>query len=305
MHRTTLAAVLGLVSALLTPNSATAQTVDTLGGVNTASTRTNSAKGSVYRCDQTVFVMDYEMYLNIPGPETLTFFVYRHHSRSGSYALEWTGSYQVAGGGGPAWYGTGPVGITLAEGNHYLLGVSWPGSLTYYYSTGATNTPTSFGSWQRANTLTNPLPANYSVAAGVDVAMYHQRLTTIPTAAVDIVGTGCGATPAPRLVAAAPLAVGATRNLEVVEAAANTLAVYAIALGATIPAPIPALGCNVWLTLGGAVANLIQVTSATGYAAVPFAVPADPAYAGLQLSVQAVVLGGSAAFTNALDLQVQ
>lgn len=205
----------------------------------------------------------------------------------------------------PGLVGIGPVGISLIEGNHYLIGVSWPGSLTYYYNTGTTNTPVSFGSWQRANTLTNPVPATYNVPTGVDVAVYHQRFTTIPTSAVETIGTGCGAAVLPRLVASGVLAVGDTRRLEVVDAAANSLAVYGIGLGWTSPTPTQVFGCDVWLNLANPIANLIQVTSATGYASVPFAVPANPAYSGLTLSAQTVVFGTTTGFTNALDLQVQ
>lgn len=291
------------LSLLLAP--ALAQTVDTLGATTTAPSRAATGKASVFRVDSTVLMLEYEMYLNVPGPETLTWFLYRHHSRSGVSTLEWTQQVPVNGTGvGPAWYSTGIVGIPLAEGNHYMIGVSWPGTLVYYYNTSSQPLPVSFGSWQRAHTTVAVPPATYTIAAGIDAAVYHQRLTTVPFQAVDIVGTGCAGTPlVPRLVASGVPTLGTTKNLDLVDAAANTLGMVALAIGPTMPVPLPVLGCDVWVNLGAA-ASVALVTSGTGVASLPMALPANPAYFGLQLSAQAGVLAANIDITNALNLVV-
>ncbi|MCA8964111.1 MAG: hypothetical protein KDC48_04465 [Planctomycetes bacterium] len=281
-----------------------AQTVDTVGGVNTASTRTNSAKASLFAVDSSVLLIDYEMYLDIPGPETLTFFAYRHHSRSGTAQLAWTHQVTVAGGGGAQWYSTGPIALPLIEGNHYAIGVSWPGTLTYHYSTSTTGTPVSFGSWQRAHTLTNPVPPTLNIPTGVDVAAYNQRLTTLPLPVVDNVGTGCSSTNlVPRLVATGMFGINTTEALELVDATPSSLGMFVIALGPTLAAPLPLFGCDVWLPLGVS-ASTATVTSGAGYAQQPFPVPNNPLFIGTQFSAQSGVLGAAIDMTNAVDFTV-
>jgi len=283
-----------------------AQTVDTIGGTTTPATRVNSSKASLFRVDSTVLMLDYEMYLDVPGVETLTWFVHRHHSRAGIYTLEWMGTTPVNGAGiGPAWYSAGPIALPLVAGNHYMIGVAWPGSLTYYFQTSATNAPVSFGAWQRAMTPPAITPINYSVSATHDSAMYRQRLTTIPYSAVSVVGTGCaGGALVPRLVASGVPQLGASRRLELVDGLPNSLAVISLALGPTLPVPLPLFGCNVWLDLGAPGANTALVTSATGYASLPLNLPANPAFMGLQLSAQGGVVGTGIDMTNAVDLVV-
>lgn len=285
---------------------ALAQTTDTLGGTNVAATRTNSAKASVFRVDSPVLLFDYEMYLNIPGPENLTVKLYRHHSRSGPYTEIWSQTVAVTGTGVPAWYSLGPVAQVLVPGNYYMLAVGWPGTLTYYYNTSATNAPTTFGAWQRAHTLTMPLPTTFSVSSGHDSAQYHQRLTTLPFGGVTRIGTGCTSSALqPRLVATSALAVNSTQNLELVDAAANSLGVFAVALGSTTPVATPLFGCDVWLNLQAPLSSTAVITSAAGYASLPMTIPNDPTFAGLQLSAQAGALATAIDMTNALDFIVQ
>lgn len=80
-----------------------AQIIDTVGGTTTAATRTNSSKASLYRVDSTVLLTEFEWWLSIPATETLTFYAYRHHSRSGVATLEWTLSVPVIGTGVAQW----------------------------------------------------------------------------------------------------------------------------------------------------------------------------------------------------------
>jgi hypothetical protein len=124
-----------------------------------APVRTATSKGNVFRVDSTVLLFEFEMYLNVPGPEVLTFFVHRHHSRTGTSALLFTTNVTVNGTGlGPMWYSSGPIALPLVAGNHYNLGVAWPGSLTYHYTVSATGTPVSFGAWMRATTRATRRP---------------------------------------------------------------------------------------------------------------------------------------------------
>lgn len=293
-----------LLTTLLAP--ATAQTIDTIGGTTTAPLRTASSKASLFRVDTSVLLIDYEMYLNVPGVENLTWFVHRYHSRAGVYTLEWSSTVAVNGTGvGPAFYSTGPIALPLIEGNYYQIGVGWPGSLNYHYITSTTNLALSFGAWQRAQTPGFPVPATWSIPAGHDSALYYQRLTTLPFPAVDIVGTGCTTgTLVPRLVASGVPTIGQSKNLDLVDAAPVSLAVFSIALGHTLAVPLPLFGCNVWLDLQAPMATTAVITSGAGIVSLPLAIPADPSFIGLQLSAQGGVLTTGIDMTNALDLVV-
>jgi len=287
-----------LVASALLP----AQTVETIGGMNSSPTGSNRAKANLFAVDTSVIMIDFEMYLDVPGPETLTFFAYRHHSRSGTAPLEWTIPVTVTGGTGPQWVSTGPIAIPLIAGNHYAIGCSWTGGVTYYYSTNGA--AMSFGTWQRAHTLTNPVPATLNIPASVDAARYYQRFTTVPTNSVVNVGTGCSANPAPpRLVAAGDFPINATQTVDLVDASPSSLGVFAMAIGPTLPVPLPVFGCDIWLDIN-AMATLATTTDAAGYSNFALSVPNNPALSGSQYSLQALVLGTTVELTNAIDFSI-
>lgn len=297
--------ILALAIASFTTLTLPAQaTVEIVGGTATAALRTNTGKASLYRVDSSVLLLEFEWWLDVPANQTVTFFAHRHHSRSGLATLEWTHQVQLTGGGGAQWHSSGPIALPLIEGNHYTLGLSWAGSLSYHYSTAATGAPVSFGSWQRAHTTTNPPPATLNIPTGVDVAQYRQRLTTIPLQTPNIVGTGCsGTTLIPRLVATGLVTIGSAESFELVDAAPAALSAFVMALGPTLPVGVPLFGCDVWVNLGAAASNT-TLTSGAGYASQPFPVPNDPSFVGMQLSVQAGVLGASIDMTNAIDITI-
>ncbi len=285
-----------------------AQVIDTVGGTNSAPSGANRGKASLYGVNTSVVLIDFEVYLNVPGPETLTFFAYRHHSRTGIATLEWTLPVTVAGGGGPAWYSTGPIAQNLVAGNHYALGVAWGGTLTYYYSTATSGAPVSFGTWQRAHTLNNPLPATLTLPAGVDIAQYYQRLTTLPVPAVVNTGTGCSSTAlVPRLVADEFFVLNTTTTLELVDTLPSAIGLFGLAGGAALASPLPAFGCSIWLDIfSGPVVTLASLTSATGYANLPIAVPNNPLLSGSTYSAQGLVFGAvTIDVSNAVSFTIQ
>jgi hypothetical protein len=247
--------------------------------------------------------MDFEWWLDVPTTQTVTFFAHRHHSRSGTAQLIWTHQVTLNGGGGPSWHSSGPIALPLLAGNHYTLGLSWAGSLSYYYSTATTGAPVSFGSWQRAHTVTNPPPLTLSIPTGVDVAQYHQRLSTLPLPAPSLVGTGCAPNLVPRLVATGMFGIGTQESLELVDAAPSSLGAFVIALGPTLPVAIPLFGCDVWVNLGAAATNTV-ITSATGYAAPPFRVPNVRAFPGLLIWPLCAVLGAGFDTPNAIEITI-
>jgi hypothetical protein len=289
---------------LLSVASLPAQVVDVVGGTNSAPTGANRAKASLYQVDTSVLLFEFEVWLDVPGTDTLTFFAYRHHSRTGVSTLDWTHPVTVTGGTGPGWYSTGPIALNLVAGNHYALGVSWVNNLTYYYSTATPPQPVSFGNWQRAHTINSAtLPPTLTLPAGTDIAQYRQRLTSFPTTAVVNTGTGCSSTAlVPRLVADEFFVQSATTTLELVDAAPGTIGLFGLAPGGAVATPLPLFGCSIWLDVTQPVVTLATVVSPTGYASLPIAVPLDPLLVGQTFSAQGLVFGATAVdVTNAVS----
>lgn len=290
----------GLLFALLAAALPAQGTIDTVGGTTSAPSRAALAKANAFRVDKSVLLLKLEMYLNITGAETLTFFRYRHHSQTGSYVKDWTKVVKVTG-SGAAWYSSGVVALPMINGNHYLLGVSWTGTVTYHYSIGMLGQKVSFGSWYSGRTPTG-LPPTVTMG-GVDRAQYYQRLSSVPLARVTDVGTPCTSPTSPRLVAADLAGPGGAFDLDLVEAPASTPAVFVLVPGKTLATPIPIFGCSLWLNpAGGVLLTLALPTSAGGTAKLKLPIPQDPSLTGFVLAWQTLLIGPSkTALTNAIQ----
>ena len=278
-----------------------AQTIETIGGLTSAPTGANRAKANLFQVDSSVLLLEFEMYLDVPSPETLTFFAYRHHSRAGVAPLTWTIPVAVTGGTGPGWYSTGPIAIPLVAGNWYAIGCSWNGSVTYNYTTNGA--ALSFGSWQRAHTLTNPVPPTLNIPTGIDSARYYQRFTTVPAPGVVPVGTGCGPALPPRLVAAGFFAINDSQTLDLVDVSPNSIGLFALAAGNTLPVALPVFGCDIWIDVSAPVTNA-TITDAAGYASMGLQIPNNPSLTGAQFSAQALVFGSTIEVSNAVDFTI-
>lgn len=264
-----------------------AQVIDTLGGTALSAT-TGNAKVNLLDVTASRWLTEMEWYLDIPaGANTLTWFVYRHHSRNGLATLEWTQSVTVTGGGGPGWYSSGPLLLQLAAGNHYGLGLAFSSPLTYSFDIGQPAAAFSFGNWQRGMTPPVPLPTQLDFT-GSDAARYHQRITTLPTNAIAPVGTPCGAGPGPRLVADGFFVLGTSQTMELVAAAPSALSLFALGAIPTVWQPLPVFGCDLWLNLG-AFATVPVLTDATGLARLTLGVPNNPLLAGQGWAWQSLV----------------
>lgn len=284
--------------------------IDTIGGTNSTPSGSNRAKACVFSVTQSSILLEFEMYLDVPGPETLTYFVYKYHQRSGAFVLDDSITLNVDGTGvGPAWYSTGPIAYELICGNHYMIGMHWVGNVQYFYNLQGSPSAVSMGTWERAHTITGALPATYNVRTGVDAAQYYQRLTSAANPIVDCIGQPCGnSANAPTLVATGPLRRGQQMSLELYGAAANAPAYYLFAIAA-LPAPIPLFGCDFHLDPSSLIATGGPLqTSAAGEVSLPIAIGNDPALAGFPLSVQGVVVADLANavldFTGAVSMVV-
>lgn len=165
----------------------------------------------------------------------------------------------------------------------------------------------SFGSWQRAHTLTGSLPTTLTLPAGIDSAVYYQRITTVPVPAVVNTGTSCSATALlPRLVASDFFRTNATTALELVDSLPSAITLFGFAGGPAVGTPLPLFNCNLWLDLSTPPVTLAALASATGYSALPLPVPNDPLLVGSTYTAQGLVFGASTVdVTNAVSFSIQ
>ena len=276
-------------------------TTDTLGGTSTSASRTALAEANVIRVDKTVWLWKIEFYLGITGAETLTFFRYRYHSQQGAYVKDWTRHVKVTG-TGLGWYSTGTIALPLVAGNHYILGVSWTGTVTCHYNLGTSGSTFSFGSWYSGSTPTG-LPAT-AMIGGVNRAQYHQRLYSAPLSNVRVVGTSCKKASSPRLVAAEVAYPGGKLILDLVDAAGSAPAIHVWSLHPALTNPISLFGCSLWVSpFKSPVITLATVTNAAGYDNLTMSLPAVLGFQGQKLAWQTLVVSpGNLVFTNALEL---
>jgi hypothetical protein len=154
-----------------------AQTVDTVGGTSNGSSGAGRAKGNSYEVTTSVSLTQVEFYLDFVSQQTLTTTVHGSPAEFGTYSEVFRSS-QATTGTGPGWYSSGPINVALDAGKHYIVAVSWNGSLAYFYGVGDLQ-PVSFGSHTHGYAVgLDPLPAMFASNSN-DQAIYHQRLTTV------------------------------------------------------------------------------------------------------------------------------
>ncbi|MBN1297847.1 dockerin type I repeat-containing protein [bacterium] len=149
---------------------------DVVGGMEHPASGTAKAKGNAYRIDTAVTLDTAEFYLDFSDTQTLQYYVYESTVEFGTYNQIFTFSESVSG-IGANWYSSGPIGIDLQAGMHYIVAVSWSGTTAYYYNSGDSQA-TSFGAHVHGYAVgIHPLPASFSSTSN-DQAIYYQRITT-------------------------------------------------------------------------------------------------------------------------------
>ena len=155
---------------------ASAQTVDVLGNNSNIATTSNVAKGNSYEVTSPVTLTKAEFNLGFTGPQTLIFTVHSCPTEFGTYTQVLQTS-AIVNGTGIAWYSSGPISVPLTVGTHYIVAVSWNGTMNYYFGTGDSQ-PVSFGQETHGYAAgQNPLPTAFPSSSN-DQAIYFQRLTT-------------------------------------------------------------------------------------------------------------------------------
>jgi len=156
---------------------ATAQTVDTVGNASNLATTSNVAKGNSYEVTSAVTLTNAEFNLDFTGPQTLTFTVHSCPSEFGTYTQVFQTSATVTG-TGLAWYSSGSISVPFTVGMHYIVAVSWDGTMNYFFDVGGSQSA-SFGLQTHGYAVgQDPLPPTFSSVVD-DLAIYFQRLTTV------------------------------------------------------------------------------------------------------------------------------
>lgn len=157
--------------------------VDIVGDTSNYATDPGRAKGNAYRIHTSVVLSEAEFWLDFSDLQTLTFYVFESPEEFGTYTEVYRQSAAVTG-SGVGWYTSGPLAVTLMADTHYIIAVSWTGTMTYYFGSGDSQ-DTSFGAYVHGYASGyDPLPPSFDSLTN-DYAIYHQQLTTDTPVAVE------------------------------------------------------------------------------------------------------------------------
>ena len=157
--------------------------VDIVGETTDSATHFGRAKGNSFRIDTPVTLLESEFWLEFNDTQTLTFYVFQCPTEFGLYTDIHRHS-RVVTGSGPYWYSSGALNVDLFANWHYIIAVSWNGTMTYFFGAG-TSQATTFGAQTHGYAAGyDPLPVSF-VSDIDDIAIYRQRLTTDYATAVE------------------------------------------------------------------------------------------------------------------------
>jgi hypothetical protein len=103
---------------------------------NSLATSSGLIRGGIIRMTTTVQLNEIKGWFNITAERELRFVVYDSTAGT-SFTKIFEATITNPGTGGPRWYSSGPINVTLQAGKKYAIGVSWLGlaGLTYYWQT--------------------------------------------------------------------------------------------------------------------------------------------------------------------------
>jgi subtilisin family serine protease len=164
-------------------------------GSPTTSLATSSGllRGGVVRISTSVQLNEIRTWLNMTAARELRFVVYDSTSGTG-FTKIFESVVSNPGTGGPKWYSSGPVNITLEAGKKYAIGVGWQGlsGLTYHYQLSSpVPVPVAFG------TITGGLaqsgfPPPTTITQGATSTLYYTQLVTSSGQWLGITSGGTG-----------------------------------------------------------------------------------------------------------------
>jgi hypothetical protein len=294
---------------LLAPRSAS-QEGEIIGSLVGRTAHTALAKGNCLRVDRTVILTDFAFHLELAEPQTLVFTIHRAVREDAEFTLEQSWSVPALP-AGATWYSPRSLYVPLLAGNHYLLCVSWSGTLTYSFHPAAA-WPVSFGQQRYAHwSGAHPLPAQVE-ARNEMPATYLMSIATQAPSRFDpstrIAGAGCAPSglAAPVLTAVEMPLLG-NRNFAL-EVAASAVArpTWLWITPHALPSPLVFGTCELYLDLRGPLVAIGPVpTRASTVARFPIGIPYDPSIRGVEVPLQAAALdlgSGAVDLSNALFL---
>jgi len=162
--------------------------VDIVGSTTYSSSGPGRAKGNSYQIDIDVILTEAEFWLDFSDTQTLTYYVFSCPDEFGTYTEVYRNS-ELTPGVGTAWYSSGTISVEMDIGTHYIIAVSWDGTVGYWYDSGDSQA-TSFGYYTHGYaTGMDPLPSSF-ISSVNDTAIYHQRLNTEPNVSLESTSWG-------------------------------------------------------------------------------------------------------------------
>ncbi|MBN1340757.1 MAG: carboxypeptidase regulatory-like domain-containing protein [Bacteroidales bacterium] len=147
-------------------------------------------RGNFYEVTTTTTLTEHRLWLNAAATTNMLFCVWESPSKEGTYNLISAADVSPQGPGGPGWYSSGTVNVTLQAGYYYIIAAAWDGNLNYYNDQNISPypIPASFGyliegcGWNWSPPIGYPPAAAFSVSGllGAPVAYYQTIVTAAP-----------------------------------------------------------------------------------------------------------------------------
>jgi hypothetical protein len=150
-------------------------------------------RGGVVQVTTSVQLQEIRSWLIITSTRELRYVVYENTTGT-SFSKIFETVVASSGTGGPQWYSSGQISVTLEAGKRYAIGVDWPAiaGMTYYWQASApVPVPISFG------TITGGLaqtayPPPATITQGALASLYYTQLVTSSDQWLNITAGGAG-----------------------------------------------------------------------------------------------------------------
>ncbi|MBX2991596.1 MAG: choice-of-anchor D domain-containing protein [Bacteroidetes bacterium] len=165
--------------------------------VGTATTSLASSstlmRGGVVNVATTVVLSEIKTWLTLTSPREIRFVVYENTTGT-NYTKIFETSI-TSGTGGPLWYSSGPISVTLQAGKIYAIGAHWPGAagLTYYYQLSSpVPVPIPFGTITSGLATSSAFPPPATITNTQTSTLYYTQLVTSSGQWVNIMSGASG-----------------------------------------------------------------------------------------------------------------
>ncbi len=150
-------------------------------------------RGGVVGITRAVQLTEIRSYLIIASSVQLAWTVFENTAQTGTFTKVFE-RITTSGTGGPQFFSSGPMALTLEAGKFYAIGVVWSAGLSYHWSTNITPpVPTSFGSITGGLAATlSSFPAGATTTVSQTSSLYYTQIRTASGKWVEITSNGTG-----------------------------------------------------------------------------------------------------------------